>query len=150
MEYCMVNPSGNNEHKFATSLDAYPVTTITPQNAIKGSVMVITKSSTVPQQWNGWVFGNSGLQVNFSLFKISGWTCEGTEEILACRIASVNLTLAGNTTPVCWNVSSFSLCEEPDVNEFENGDVVVMTATIVASEEEGQSFSLTSGFRVGV
>ena len=105
----MNKPSGNNEHKFTIDLGSDP-STIAAQSAVSGSWLVSNNATTLPISWEGHVGGTSGIVVEFELWLVTwGEDCQSGGDMTMCLMGtSGELTLTGNSTPMCISVDDFS------------------------------------------
>ena len=114
VEFGLGSPVGNNEHKFITNLGTPSITTMTPRNMTTSSIWVNPTAGSTLKNWNGWIYGVAGIQVALSLLRVK-LTCpiegEYPTSVPVCRTATQNLTMTGNATPLCFNISSFETCE---------------------------------------
>ena len=114
VEWGLGSASGNNEHKFITNLGSTGLTTMTPRNMVTSSIWVNPTAGSTLKNWNGWIYGASGMQVVLSLLRVK-LTCpiegEYPTSVPVCRTATKELIMTGNATPVCFNITSFTTCE---------------------------------------
>ena len=149
IEFGLGNAQYNNEHKFSTNLGAANLTSMSPKNMVNSSVWTNPISGASLKNWNGWAYGSSGTQVTISLLRVKlACPIEGEypSEIPVCRSSAINLTMTGNNTPICFNVSAFSTCEGWD--EFmQPNEVLVLSAYHLAKEE--MTFHLNTNIMIG-
>lgn len=114
VEWGLGAASGNNEHKFITNLGSIGLTTMPPRSMVTSAIWVNPTAGSTLKNWSGWIYGASGMQVVLSLLRVKlACPIEGEypAEVPVCRSATQNITLTGNNTPVCFNISSFTTCE---------------------------------------
>lgn len=125
--FCMTAPSGNNEHKFTVDLGSSSPTTISPKDTVQGAIYSATEVET-PIRWVGHVYGNADTVVTFAIGHVTWGDCQSEGDTLAmCIVGETDaLGLTGNSTPICFDVSTFSEeCETVVI-----GDVYVLMAKI--------------------
>jgi len=146
IEYGMNNAQYNSEHKFSVNLGATGITTITPKNMVTTSVWC-TPLPTTLKSFNGWMWGVNNQIVTLSLLRVK-LNCPlpspAPSTTPVCRTATINLTLKGNNTPVCFAISSFLSC-----SGFTQSLAVNEMLVITASTTTGAQFSLNSNILLG-
>jgi hypothetical protein len=142
-EYGSGNGQYNNEHKFTTNIGTAPITTITPKNMVNCSHWISPVSGFGVKGFMGYAWGASGT-FTLRLLRVNLGCPVPTEEYPAtlnvCELASTSITLTGNTTPVCWNVSEFTICEGWE-SALSVGEVLLISAY---TEDESVSFVFNS------
>ena len=141
--YSFSPPSGNNEHKFTLDLGNAP-TTITPKNAVGGSILTLTKTGETMSSWTGKVYGGNGLSVNFHLLHVPWGSCQqSSTPITFCTLASTGaIALTGNNNPICFDVSSFNTCSPSPIK----GDLIILVAEV--SAVTATNFTMTQTIRL--
>ena len=149
IEWGLGSASGNLEHKFVTNLGSPPVSGVSPQQMVVGSVWCNTQAGATLKAWSGWIFGNNGNMVVLSLLRarlacpIEG---EYPEVVPICRTKTISLALTGNTTPICFNETAFSECEGFETTLNVN-EVLMMTAYV--AEGEAANFTMNCNIKLG-
>ena len=141
-EWGLGNAQYNSEHKFVINLGSPQVSAITPKNAVSSASWIATEQMNF-HRWSGWIYGANGTNITLSMLLVK-MTCPfpidpAPSEVDICRIASLNLALTGNNTPICWNVSGFEMCEGFSEN-IEANDIVVCSAYSNTGESASFNF----------
>ena len=141
--YIFNTSSGNNGEKFTIDLGSAP-TTITPKNAVAGSILTITKTGETMSAWAGKVFAPTGLSVNFHLLHVPWGSCQqSSTPITFCILASTGaIALTGNNNPICFDVTTFNTCSPSPIK----GDLIVLAAEV--SGVTANNFNMTQTIRL--
>ena len=146
-EWGLANAQYNSEHKFTVNLGTPSITTITPKNMVSCSIWTQPTDGYGLKSWTGWIWGTGGT-VNLTLFCVKFACPPPSEEypvtVAVCKKAMATITLTGNTTPRCWNITSFDTCDGYD-STIDTNDVLFMTAHCGEGAEE-MSFNLNCNF----
>lgn len=142
--YIFSPPSGNNEHKFSTSLGSVGTSTITPKNSVGGSILTITKTGDLMESWTGKVYGSNNLSVEFQLLHVPWGDCQqGSTPLTYCVLGTTGqIILTGNNSPTCFDITSFSTCAPSPIK----GDLIVLA--VIPRNESNASFAMTQTIRL--
>jgi len=121
IEWALSNAQYNSEHKFKTNLGSVGSVSISPKNMMNTSIWT-NPTPSIPARWNGWVSGVGAITLSLLRVKMQ---CPIPAEYPTtadfCRIATQTIILTGNSTPLCFDLSSFTNCdgwdEHIEVNE---------------------------------
>lgn len=142
-EFGLGNAQYNQEHKFVVNLGASPITWVSPKNMVNSSVWVVPRDGARMLSFNGWLYGASG-QIHLSLLRTK-LACplvgEYPSQLPICRLSTQLLTLTGNNTPICFNVTDFETCSGFDETMVAN-EVLMLSAYVPPEARDAVSFNL--------
>jgi hypothetical protein len=147
-EWGLSNAQYNSEHKFTVNLGSPTITTISPKNMVSCSVWN-NPTAALLKGWNGWLWGAGGI-IRLNMYRVK-YDCPAPSPSPAtldvCQTAFHQITLLGNTSPVCFASESFVTCERWSENLGVN-EMIIITAFVVEGEETC-TFNLNTNILLG-